>query len=75
MVDITDAASHQTSFAYDDLGRVTAATFPSTLSESYTYGEKRCQVPFSTPERASKQVARTCLYKVRGSSQGTSSGS
>jgi RHS repeat-associated protein len=37
MVDITDAASHQTAFAYDALGRVTQVTFPSTLSESYTY--------------------------------------
>ena len=37
MVNITDAANHETGFAYDALGRVTQVTFPSTLSESYAY--------------------------------------
>jgi YD repeat-containing protein len=37
MVNITDAANHNTGFTYDALGRVTQVTFPSTLSESYTY--------------------------------------
>ena len=37
MVNITDAANHDTGFTYDALGRVTQVTFPSTLSESYTY--------------------------------------
>jgi YD repeat-containing protein len=37
MVDITDAANHQTGFAYDAFGRVTQVTFPSSLSESYAY--------------------------------------
>ncbi len=33
----SDAASHATALAYDALGRVTQVTFPSMLSESYTY--------------------------------------
>lgn len=36
-MNITDAATHQTSSAYDDLGRVTQVTSPSTLSKSYIY--------------------------------------
>jgi RHS repeat-associated protein len=34
---ITDAKNRLTSFAYDIKGRLTQTTFPSTLSESYTY--------------------------------------
>jgi YD repeat-containing protein len=37
MVAITDAANHETQFSYDALGRVTQVTFPSSLSEGYTY--------------------------------------
>ncbi len=33
----TDAGTEETQFAYDALGRVTSVTFPSTLSESYSY--------------------------------------
>ncbi len=37
LTSITDALGRATSFTYDSYGRVTKATFPSTLEETYTY--------------------------------------
>jgi YD repeat-containing protein len=34
---LTDANTHQTSFANDAYGRVTQTTFPSNLIETYVY--------------------------------------
>jgi RHS repeat-associated protein len=37
LTSITDGDNHTTQFAYDELGRVTKTTFPSTLFETYGY--------------------------------------
>lgn len=38
---ITDALSHQTQFAYDPYGHVSQTTFPSGLTEQYTFDDAR----------------------------------
>ena len=55
-MNITDAANNETGFAYDALGRVTQVTFPSTLSESYTYDAMNNLLTKTDRKRADDQL-------------------
>jgi len=63
LISITDANGHTTQFAYNPRGWVTQTTFPSSLTESYTYDLVGTGGPASkSPAQNKNWLPRPCAF-------------